>query len=327
MTTAPVNPIESISDGSVSMTDFMELMHSFNEVTQQLEHTHDALREEVASLQEDLAEANERLRRSRSLAALGEMAAGIAHEIRNPLGSIALNVGLLREDVIGMPGSLELCKKVAKAVSGLDAIVGDVLSFARDSKLAPVDCLPGDLYADVLLANEALIAAGGIRVEVVVPDELTAVVDRGLVIQALTNVVRNACEALIAHAGPEPAILLDVERVLTRRSADAPREQHVCFRIRDNGPGIPLHLRDRIFNPFFTTRETGTGLGLAIVHRIVDAHDGVLAIHDAEPGTQVEMSFPLQPQRSSTEAGDAGVSLVGAVQDRIKNHETDRSTP
>ncbi len=92
MTTAPVNPIESGSDGSVSMADFMELMHSFNEVTQQLEHTHDALREQVASLQGELAEANDRLRRSRSLAALGEMAAGIAHEIRNPLGSIALNV-------------------------------------------------------------------------------------------------------------------------------------------------------------------------------------------------------------------------------------------
>ena len=327
MTSAPVNPVESSSDGSVAMTDFMELMHSFNEVTQQLEHTHDALREQVVSLQEDLAEANERLRRSRSLAALGEMAAGIAHEIRNPLGSIARNVGLLREDVAEMSDSLALCDKVAKAVSGLDAIVGDVLSFARDSKLTPVDCLPGDLYADALLANESLVSAGGINVEVVVPDGLEAVVDRGLVVQALTNVVRNACEALIAHAGPEPTILLDVERVMTRRSADAPREELVCFRVRDNGPGIPLQLRDRIFNPFFTTRETGTGLGLAIVHRIVDAHDGVLAIHDAEPGTLVELSFPLQPQRSTTEAGDAGVSLVGAVQDRIKNHESDRRTP
>ena len=305
----------------------MELMHSFNEVTQQLEHTHDALREQVASLQGDLAEANDRLRRSRSLAALGEMAAGIAHEIRNPLGSIALNVGLLREDVTGMPESLGLCDKVAKAVSGLDAIVGDVLSFARDSKLNPVDCRPADLYADVLLANEALVGAGGIEVDIAVPEDLVAVVDRGLVAQALTNVVRNACEALITHDEVEPRIVLGVERIMTRRSADSPREEHICFRIRDNGPGIPVQLRDRIFNPFFTTRETGTGLGLAIVHRIVDAHDGVLAILDAEPGTLVEMSFPLQPQRSSTEVGDAGVSLVGAVQDRIKNHESDRRTP
>ncbi|MCH2145821.1 MAG: ATP-binding protein [Phycisphaerales bacterium] len=325
MTTAPVNPLGQGADGSVAMSDFMELMHSFNEVTQQLEHTHDALRSQVASLQAELAEANERLRRSRSLAALGEMAAGIAHEIRNPLGSIGLNVGLLREDVADLPGSLVLCDKVAKAVSGLDSIVGDVLSFARDSKLVVQSCCPRELVSDALAANEALIGAGSIRIAVDVPDGLAVEVDRGLVVQGLTNVIRNACEAL-GSAGIEQAELtIVVDRLMARTTADGPRAEHVRFQVRDNGPGIPEHLRDRIFNPFFTTRETGTGLGLAIVHRIVDAHDGTLAIHDACPGARVELSFPIE--RTEPDDGDAGVSLLGAVQDRIDNHETQRRTP
>ena len=138
MSSVPLPRIQHDADGQVSVPDFMELMRSFNEVTTQLERTHDALRAEVASLKLDLEEANERLRRSRSLAALGEMAAGIAHEIRNPLGSMALNVGLLREDLSEQPDSLLLCEKISKAVGGLDAIVGDVLSFARDTSIAPV---------------------------------------------------------------------------------------------------------------------------------------------------------------------------------------------
>lgn len=324
MTTVPVNSIEQTANGSVSMTDFMELMRSFNEVTTQLEHTHDALRKQVGSLQQELAEANERLRRSRSLAALGEMAAGIAHEIRNPLGSMTLNVGLLREDLVGQPDSILLCDKVAKAVSGLDAIVGDVLSFARDSKLTPVECDVAELVAAAIAANEALIGEHDIRVDATTAIGTTAILDRGLVIQALSNVVRNACEALAGSEMAEPGITLGVDQVRRRPSADAPRVEHVRFMIRDNGPGIPAQLRERIFNPFFTTRETGTGLGLAIVHRIVDAHDGALAIHDAEPGARVEMCFPLQGSVAAVD--DVGVSLTGAVRDRIDNHETTRST-
>ena len=95
--------------------------------------------------------------------------------------------------------------------------------------------------------------------------------------------------------------------------------------LRDDGPGVPDHLRERIFNPFFTTRETGTGLGLAIVHRIVDAHDGTIAMHDARPGARVEMSFPIE--RTDPVDNAAGVSLSGAVRDRIDNHETQRRTP
>ena len=99
--------------------------------------------------------------------------------------------------------------------------------------------------------------------------------------------------------------------------------EHVRFIIEDNGLGIPVELRERIFNPFFTTRETGTGLGLAIVHRIVDAHGGTLSIEDADPGARIILSFPAE--QASVHA-DSGISLSGAVLDRIDNYESDRST-
>ena len=121
----------------IDANDFADLMQSFNDVTSRLEATHASLRDEVASLKVELDETHRRLRRSRQLAALGEMAAGIAHEIRNPLGAIALNLEVLTEDLADRPGELELCGRVSRAVSRLDLIVGDVLSFARDTRVRP----------------------------------------------------------------------------------------------------------------------------------------------------------------------------------------------
>ena len=324
MSSLQVERLGQQGNEAVSLPDLMELMSSFNEVTAQLERTHDALREEVASLKRDLAEANERLRRSRSLAALGEMAAGIAHEIRNPLGSMALNVGLLREDLVGNSEATSLCEKISHAVTGLDAIVGDVLSFARDTRVSAADCDAVGLVESAVSSNLVLIEQGSINVVTIFTPPARAFVDSGAVIQALTNVVRNACEALIDAGTPEPCIKIEVDQTKTRRASDGARKEFVRFTIEDNGPGISSDLRDRVFNPFFTTRETGTGLGLAIVHRITDAHGGALTLEDVELGTRVEMSFPSCPPES--ELQDEGVSLTGAVRDRIENHESTRRT-
>jgi signal transduction histidine kinase len=324
MTSIPIERIEQQTNGTVAVPDFMELMRSFNEVTAQLERTHDALREEVASLKLDLEEANERLRRSRSLAALGEMAAGIAHEIRNPLGSMALNIGLIREDLVGQPQTLTLCEKISCAVTGLDAIVGDVLTFARDTQLAPLECDALQLVEVALAANSSLVEQGSIEVEIEIAPSCLACVDAGTVIQALTNIMRNACEALLSAGTHAPRIRVVVDRVNARCASDGARTEQDRFIVEDNGPGIPPELLDRVFNPFFTTRETGTGLGLAIVHRITDAHGGTLVLLDADPGTRVEMSFPTS--QAPLEQQDAGVSLTGAVRDRIENHESTRRT-
>ena len=120
-------------------------MEAMTETTRRLESTHDQLRCEVARLQGELAEANAQLRRSRDLAALGEMAAGIAHEIRNPLGSIQLYTQALSEDLQSSSPHAELCEKIGRAVVGMDAIVRDVLLFARDVRPRIVPMAIGDI--------------------------------------------------------------------------------------------------------------------------------------------------------------------------------------
>ena len=123
--------------GGATPGDLSELMASFNEVTARLEATHGVLRGEVARLTEELRQANERLRRSERLAELGEMAAGIAHEIRNPLGSISLYSEMLAQDLAGDDESAQTARKIGSSVRRLDAIVRDVLDFARDLRVRP----------------------------------------------------------------------------------------------------------------------------------------------------------------------------------------------
>ena len=235
-------PIENTHDSlldSISQTDFSDLVRSFTEITSQLERTHDVLRAEVAGLKSELEEANERLRRSRSLAALGEMAAGIAHEIRNPLGAMALNVGILREDVEGNSEAMSLCDKVSRSIRALDSIVGDVLSFARDTKVAVRSCLAEDLVNQALAGNSPFFEDGSISVESEVDAEMLALVDPGPVVQALTNVIRNACEALISAEVPGPTVRVAVDRAMLRTTTEGGRIEHLRFVLEDNGPGIP----------------------------------------------------------------------------------------
>ena len=119
------------SPEGLSVDDLRDLMESVTLTTQRLQATHVALQDQVARLQGELTEAKAALRRSEALAALGEMAAGIAHEIRNPLASIQLYAQMLGEDLNDRPPQVELCGKINRAVVTLDAIVRDVHCFAR----------------------------------------------------------------------------------------------------------------------------------------------------------------------------------------------------
>lgn len=305
----------------IDANDFADLMQSFNDVTSRLEATHASLRDEVASLKVELDETHRRLRRSRQLAALGEMAAGIAHEIRNPLGAIALNLEVLTEDLADRPGELELCGRVSRAVSRLDLIVGDVLSFARDTRVRPDAVRPAEIVLAAVAHAEDLVDAHGIDVDLSIDEEIRLVADASLLEQSLLNLVRNACEAMSAVDGPRR-----LEIGLDRRELRDPERgvvRHAVFEIRDTGPGIPGEVRERMFNPFFTTRAEGTGLGLAIVHRIVDAHGGRLDVLDAEPGTIMRLSLPIAgvaPGDDATAEDEDGRSLEGAVRRRVRDN-------
>jgi signal transduction histidine kinase len=118
--------------------------------------------------------------------------------------------------------------------------------------------------------------------------------------QALGNVIRNAVEAMVESDCTQRRVSISVSRRKVRCPGGA-STMHTILSVRDTGPGIPAEVRDRIFNPFFTTRATGTGLGLAIVHRSVDAHGGHVLIHDVETdGTCVDLCLPESSIHSSS---------------------------
>ncbi len=291
--------------------DFAELVSAFNDATQRLQRTHVALQSEVAALKSDLAEANERLRRSRSLAALGEMAAGIAHEIRNPLGAITLHAEMLCEDLRGNEASCQSAEKISRAAERLNRIVGDVLAFARDTKLRSQSVTAGELFELTLADCEEVLHHGGVHVECT-GEQLSFCADGALLVQALTNLVRNAVEAMRDRSNRVVRLSSCREK---RCWADGARRETIVLSVEDTGPGIPHASRDAVFNPFFTTREEGTGLGLAIVHRITDAHAGQVCVTDApEGGARIEL---LLLPNTQVRADADGVSLDAAVQRRI----------
>ena len=301
----------------LSESDLAELVGAFNDVTTRLQSTHEQLRGEVARLQQELTDTRGQLRRAKELAALGEMAAGIAHEVRNPLVSIRLFGEALVTDLDDRPAEQELAGKIVRSVDRLNAVVGDVLNFARDLRVQGAAVAAGDLIGDVAEIATGYARSIGVDLVVLGSSDQAVTVDRGLMQQAILNVVRNACEASAdVPDGPRRVEVSVEER--RGRTPDGGTRGELAFCVADSGPGFPAEMRDRVFNPFFTTRETGTGLGLAIVHRIMDAHDGGVVIGSSEGGgAVVELRVPLE----TAEAGLEGASSNQTVRSLVMTSE------
>lgn len=294
-------------------------MSSFNEVTAKLEHTHTQLRSEVVRLNTELTQANEALQRSKRLAALGEMAAGISHEIRNPLGSIRLYTRMLHEDLAEMPEQCSIVDKIGRAVTGLDQIVGDVLAFSRELRVRQESVHASMLLSD---AQDACVAElEGISVEVQIdPDCQELLGDASLLHQALINIIRNGAEATKDNAG-------GVMTLGVKRGDDGER---VLF-VRDSGGGIEPSVIERMFNPFFTTRAAGTGLGLSIVHRIMDAHGGSVQVENTNDesewthGAIVSLHLPKQLVSKPSEEGQPQIVVRAGRMSESKPHAAEPS--
>ena len=258
------------------------IIMAYSEVTERLQQSHEKLQDTVRALREELGEKNQLLERKNRLAALGEMAAGLAHEIRNPLGGIHLYASLLSKDVASMPPSLELVKKISGGVKRLDALVSQVLAFSRDIAVNPAATDLAAIVGKAIEMASAKFDAAEVAWEIEGPAEMPVTVDPLLMEQSLLNLVLNAAEAMEGQGG-------GTLRVLYSRGDEVEARQ-LRIVIKDSGPGIKADVLDRIFNPFFTTRERGTGLGLAIVHRIVEAHEGtIIATNPPGGGAQFEI--------------------------------------
>ena len=216
----------------------------------------------------------ERANRQERLAALGEMAAGVAHEIRNPLGGIELYASVIKRNLPAGCKEEELADKVMAAAGRLNRIVEDMLTFTRNRE--PVR---KPVPIEVICRNALEFAAVSLEereTEVTFKDSTGGVeimLDADLLSQAFLNVVLNAVQ------------VMEVGKSLQIASSFAGEgsERVLVVRFADQGPGIPADARDQIFNPFFSLRKDGTGLGLAIVHKIVQDHGGSVEVIDRDP--------------------------------------------
>ncbi len=259
------------------------ILKAYSEVTDRLKTAHEQLNHEVAGLREELKRKNAELRRRDRLAALGEMAAGLAHEVRNPLGGIALYASMLERELVGQPKSQNAAAKISQGVRSLDRLVSEILDFAQEDRLQLQACKLGVVLGEVrqAICHWAEECRATVTIDPGAADILVDC-DPPRLRQALLNLLINAVQA----AGENGHASLSASR------DDA---GEIRIEVSDTGPGIPKDKLDRIFNPFFTTKASGTGLGLAIVHRIAEAHGGsVRASNRAEGGARFVLSLPPQ---------------------------------
>lgn len=274
--------------GDLTRDDLLGLLVQYNEATDRLRASHEGLKAEVARLTDELEQKNRELERRQRLAMLGEMAAGVAHEIRNPLGGISLYADVLVDDLEPLPDQKDLARQIQGGIRILDRIVEDMLLFARDLRLDIRTHRLDDLVRGALeLARHDAVRSG---LDVTV-DPLGLArcveVDGSLITRALLNIILNAAQAAEGREGA---------RLRIGAQSNAADAAFVAIGLEDTCGGIDEADLSRLFNPFFTRREQGTGLGLAIVHRTVEAHGGrTTAANNAVGGTTFSLSLPLAP--------------------------------
>lgn len=264
-----------VAASSQRVEELGRIILAYSEITEKLQQSHDQLTQTVAALRQELSEKNRQLERKNRLAALGEMAAGMAHEIRNPLGGIQLYASMLAKDVAGQSESLQLVQKISGGVKRLESLVSQVLAFTREMRASIVEMNLADVIDEAIEMASPRIEAAGVRCETRGPRPMNVLADPLLIGQAILNLLLNSADAMTTGGA------LTIEYAPPPADSDA-RQFHLV--VRDTGPGIPSSILDRIFNPFFTTKETGTGLGLAIVHRVVEAHDGTIIVTNPDDG-------------------------------------------
>jgi PAS domain S-box-containing protein len=238
-------------------------------------------------------EERERLRDR--LVALGEMAAAIAHEVKNPLAGIEVMAGVLKRQVSDADAQSILNDIIAEAKMA-NQIVHEALEFVRPIRLQVEYTTLADVLQNAITLAENKVPRRNIHLQTDVDDRLPPIQgDQHQLTQLFTNLLINAFEALEGTGSIE----LTAREGVLEEDPNAPagdahaQTRTVVVDVADDGPGVPRELRDRIFNAFFTTKPQGSGLGLAIVRKIVDAHDGRIDILSGAKGTRFRVTLPV----------------------------------
>ncbi len=277
----------NIADGNYDVKIFIKQKDEIGELAGAFNEMSDALKER----ERNLKEATRRLRvnqdqliQSGRLAAVGELAAGVAHEIGNPLSAISGYAQMLQRRPSLEEKDREFAKQIEREAEFIEKIIQDLLHFSRPSKQESTVPEPADIVKLLYAAHKTVSAHKAFRkvnLQVVFPDNFPEVpCFHKEIMQVFLNLLMNAAQAM------ENGGRIIVEGVVL---AD-----HVKIKVRDTGPGIPASTRRRIFDPFFTTKPpgVGTGLGLSICYRIIEKHGGKMVVEDSLRGACFSFTLP-----------------------------------
>jgi signal transduction histidine kinase len=259
-------------------TGLAQMLERFNETSEKLEVRHSALMQEVEELREQLERKEEEIKRSERLAMLGETAAALAHEVRNPLGAITLFISMLKGDIDDRPQAVELVEQIEKSIASLDHVVSNVLHFAKSNKLQRGPVNVHSVLKEVHSHFSSLYGPGA-TIELSLAGNPFMVADDQALRQCLYNLITNALQ-VTAYRGS-----------LKIKAGESATGDEITIAVQDDGPGVPQEMMARVFEPFASGRSGGTGLGLSIVKRIVEAHGGSIRVRNT-PGAEFTISLP-----------------------------------
>ena len=244
-----------------------------------------SLIEDVDQTQDKLARSQEHLVQSEKWAMTGKLAAGVAHSIRNPLTSVKIRLFSMGRAVESSPRLKEDLEVISDEIGHIESIVRSFLEFSRPPKLTKQKISPSEVVDMSLRLLGPRLESCGVKVDLIREKPLDEIwADPDQLKEVLVNLLVNACEMMVDGG---------IIRILEKEEEKGPTGPFVVISISDNGPGIPEAIQEKIFQPFFSTKEEGTGLGLSIASRIVEKHGGTLILKSEEgEGTTFTITLP-----------------------------------
>lgn len=269
------------SEKTVSLDDLHLLQLFANQAGMAIENS--MLYNRIEETHSNLRDARERLIHGERLAAIGEMAANLVHELKNPLITIGGFAGRLQKGLPDESREHQYADTIVKEVCRLEKMLSDILAFSRKPTICYSACELGQILRDCFSSCATTLEDHGIRFSASLGDGRWPLLgDAHQLKQVFLNLILNACEVM-----PDGGLIsVHVEKLQRKKPT-------VMIRIKDTGGGIPPEMLSQIFNPFFTTKRHGTGLGLAIVNRILLNHNGRIEAANEGPGAVFIVTLPL----------------------------------
>lgn len=275
-------PMDSTKEPKEDLKTIAELMTHFNEVTDRLQVSHEKLQQRIQELQKELEDKNRLLKMKNRLEILGEMAACLAHEIRNPLGGIGLFTDLLRKKCESEDEKLALILKISSGVQILNKLVEDMLSFTTTVEPHREKKVLETLIDEALVFSEEALRQNSVTIRRAYPSELTSFgFDPSMLRRVFLNIILNAAQAMKKGG----------ELVITSQR----NGKGVQVSFSDTGPGLSPEMMGKLFTPFYTSKTGGTGLGLTMARKLVEVHGGTIeAVNHPKGGAVFTVHLPIE---------------------------------